>query len=103
MRFRRWLHSILLLFILAGASLSIATSYLFPPTPAAPSPRYDYYIIMDERDQHILMYVPVTVTVGDELITEENQRYVVVKVEENRAYARFAEQLPSQTPQGKSP
>ncbi len=41
----------------------------------------------------MLMEVPITVYVGDELLTEENQIYKVVRVEENRAYARFVEKV----------
>jgi hypothetical protein len=59
-----------------------------------PVKRYQYYRIIAEDDQRTLMYVPVAVTVGDELITEENQRYKVVRIEENRAYARFVENVP---------
>lgn len=54
---------------------------------------YDYYIIYDETDGHSLMYVPLVVNVGDEVLTEENKRYKVVKIEENRAFARFVEDI----------
>ncbi|SMC43961.1 hypothetical protein SAMN04488500_10331 [Sporomusa malonica] len=37
------------------------------------------------------MQISVPPTVGDELVTDTNKRYTVVKVEENRAYARFVE------------
>ncbi|WP_425059775.1 hypothetical protein SCACP_03830 [Sporomusa carbonis] len=59
----------------------------------APQKVYDYYIIMDEDTGETLMYVPLVVSVGDELISEKNKRYRVVKVEGNQAYARFVEDL----------
>lgn len=59
----------------------------------APQKVHDYYIIVDIEDERTLMYVPLTVSVGDELITEENKRYRVERVEENRAYARFVENV----------
>lgn len=59
----------------------------------APQKVYDYYIIIDEKTNRDLMYVPLVVSIGDEVITEENQRYKIVKVEENRAYARFIENI----------
>ena len=62
------------------------------PTPE-PQKIYDYYIIVDETDGHSLMYVPLIVNVGDEVLTEENKRYKVVKIEENRASARFIEDV----------
>jgi len=60
----------------------------------APQKRFPYYQIIAVEDQRTLMYVGVLVTVGDELITEENKRYQVVRIEENRAYARFVEVVP---------
>lgn len=59
----------------------------------APQKVYDYYIIYDEKTNEILMYVPIVVSVDDELISEANKRYKVVRIEENRAYARFVEDL----------
>ena len=35
----------------------------------------------------------VPVFIGDELITDENKRYVVVKIEGNVAYARYVETI----------
>lgn len=58
-----------------------------------PQKVYDYYLILDESDGHSLMYVPLVVNIGDEILTEENKLYKVVKVEENRAYARFVEDI----------
>lgn len=62
------------------------------PTPQ-PQKNYDYYIIVDEIDNHNLMYVPVIVNIGDEVISEENKRYKVVRIEQNRAFARFVENV----------
>lgn len=59
----------------------------------APQKVYDYYIIIDEQDGKTLMYVPLVVSVGDELISEENKYYRVVRIEENRAYARFVKDV----------
>jgi hypothetical protein len=53
-----------------------------------PQPLYDYYEIVDERNNESLMAVPLIVNVGDELLTEDNRRFKVVKVVENIAYAR---------------
>jgi hypothetical protein len=58
-----------------------------------PQKVYDYYFILDETDGHSLMYVPLVVSVGDEILTEENKLYKVVKIEENRAYARFVKDI----------
>lgn len=55
--------------------------------------KYDHYTIYEEETGEILMYVPLVVNVGDELISENNKLYKVVKVEENQAYARFVENL----------
>ena len=54
-----------------------------------PQKVYDYYMILDEQDNHTLMYVPLAVNIDDEVLSEENKLYVIVKIEENRAYARF--------------
>lgn len=51
--------------------------------------RYDYYIIIDEATNNTLAYVAtITVNEGDEYLNEDGKWYVIVKVEENRAYAR---------------
>ncbi|MGL5513964.1 MAG: stage II sporulation protein P [Sporomusa sp.] len=55
--------------------------------------KYVNYTIYEEETGEILMYVPLVVSVGDELISENNKRYKIVKVEENQAYARFVENL----------
>jgi hypothetical protein len=54
---------------------------------------YDYYQVIDEQTCQPLMHVPLIVNIGDEVITEDNKRYRVVRVEENRAYARFVEYI----------
>lgn len=59
----------------------------------APQKLYDYYEIFDEASGESLMYVPLVVNIGDELITETNKRYRIVKVAGNKAYARFVENL----------
>ncbi|MDF2635640.1 MAG: hypothetical protein K0R78_2514 [Pelosinus sp.] len=58
-----------------------------------PQKVYDYYFILDETDGRSLMYVPLVVNIGDEVLTEENKLYKVVKIEENRAYARFIKDI----------
>ena len=65
------------------------------PFQQKPEPQqlYDYYLILDEVDGHSLMYVPVTVNVGDEVLTDENKRYKIVKIEEDKATARFVEDV----------
>ena len=68
--------------------------FLQKPEPLPQTnPLYEHYLIFDEADGRMLMEVPITVYVGDELLTEENQIYKVVRVEENRAYARFVEKV----------
>lgn len=59
----------------------------------APQKVYDYYIIFDEKTNQSLMYVPLVVSPGDEVITENNQRFRVISVEENRAIARYVEDV----------
>ncbi len=59
----------------------------------APQKVYDHYVILEEETDRMLMYVPLVVSLGDELITEENKRYEIVRIEENRAYARFVENV----------
>ena len=82
-------------------TLLIAIARLYPygffparqkpqPHPAEP---YPYYQIIDDASGKTLMYVPLKVAVGDELVCEENKRYQVVRIEENRAYARFVENI----------
>ncbi|MEN6568153.1 MAG: hypothetical protein ABFC57_17865 [Veillonellales bacterium] len=58
-----------------------------------PQKVYDYYLIIDEDDGHTIMYVPLVVNLGDEVLSEDNRYYQIVKIEENRAYARFIKTL----------
>lgn len=61
---------------------------------------YPYYFIYEEKSGHHLMTVSIVVTTGDELISEDNKLYRVVKVDENKAYARYVQDfvLPSLSP-----
>ncbi|MBO5244486.1 MAG: hypothetical protein J6B02_00150 [Selenomonadales bacterium] len=61
---------------------------------------YPYYFIYEEKSGRHLMTVSIVVTVGDELITEEDQLYRIVRMEENKAYARYVREfaLPSLSP-----
>lgn len=87
---------IILLSIFVLGTLHILPLNIFSvqqkPDPQ-PQELHDYYIILDETDGHSLMYVPLVVNIGDEVITEENKRYRVIRIEENRAYARFVENV----------
>lgn len=92
-----WLTGgILLLSIIAFSFLHLLPLNIFSiqqkPEPE-PQKVYDYYLIVDEKDGHTLMYVPLVVSVGDEVLSEENKLYKVVRIEENRAYARFVEDI----------
>lgn len=87
----------LLVGILIGILVSFLAYYylipalLYPPQskPEPPPQKYDYYIIIDGETGKTLTYVTsVRVSVGDEYISEDGHRYVVSKVEENRAYAQ---------------
>ncbi len=91
------------MFFIAGALLliaviSISFLHLLPlqnflliqqKPEQAPQKVYDYYIIIDEESGNQLMYVPLVVSIGDEVLSEENKLYRVVRVEENQAYARY--------------
>lgn len=59
----------------------------------APQKVYDYYLIIDEQNDQTIMYVPLVVSIGDEVISEDNKYYQVVRIEENRAYARFIKNI----------
>lgn len=87
---------IILCSIFAFSALHILPLNIFSiqqkPEPE-PQKIYEYYIILDEIDGHSLMYVPLVVNIGDEVLTEENKRYKVVRIEENRAFARFVEDI----------
>lgn len=87
---------ILFLGILLLSLLHIIPLHFLPiqPKPETQSQNvYEYYIIIDESDGHSLMYVPLVVNIGDEVVTEENKRYKVVKIEQNFAFARFIEEV----------
>lgn len=87
--------------VMASAIITISALFIAPlnllsfykkPVPA-PQQIYDYYIILDEKTGKDLMYVPLVVNLGDEVITEENKRYQVVRIVDNQAYARFVENI----------
>lgn len=82
---------LLLWILLSYLPLHILSVHQKPEQP--PQKIYDYYIIMEETTGAVLMRVPLIVSVGDELISEDNKRYRIVKVEENRAYARYIEDI----------
>lgn len=82
--------------ILLSSFLSAWPHYLFPvqQKPEQSSQRvYDYYLIVDEEDGHTLMYVPLITHIGDEVLSEENKLYVITRIDENRAYARFVKNV----------
>ena len=64
------------------------------PEQSPPQERYDYYLIIEESTNKTMAYVStVTVNIGDEYLSENNKRYIIVKIEENRAYARYVENV----------
>lgn len=88
-------------FLVAVLLLFLVISQLFPLNLLSvqqkpnqlPQQLHDYYVIIDEATGVELMYVPLVVSSGDEVITENDKRYTVVRIEENRAYARFVEDV----------
>ena len=50
---------------------------------------YPYYFIYEEKSGHHLMTVSIVVSTGDELISEDNKLYRIVRMDENKAYARY--------------
>jgi hypothetical protein len=59
------------------------------PEPKIEKPVYEYYIVINEETGEVLTYVStVQVSTGDEYVSADNKRYVVTRIEENRAYAR---------------
>ncbi len=107
-------NKLILVFIglLAGSFLIIGLWYYAPqylPLPqqkqqAPTKSPYEYYVILDEATGVTLMYVSVvTVNPGDEMITGENKRYVIMRVEENRAYARYVEDVIIRTKEDSAP
>ncbi|MDT8901428.1 stage II sporulation protein P [Anaeroselena agilis] len=83
-----WAAIVLILF---GLAIGYYVSSLTPerkPMEGQEKP-YDYYIIIEEAGDKPLAFVStVVVSVGDEYLTGDGQWYKVVRVEENRAYAR---------------
>ncbi|MDT8900120.1 stage II sporulation protein P [Anaeroselena agilis] len=77
--------------ILIGLAIGYYVSSLTPerkPLEIEEKP-YEYYIIIDEASGKTLAFVAtVVVSPGDEYLNEDGQWYEVVRVEENRAYAR---------------
>ncbi|MDD4600905.1 hypothetical protein SDC9_13969 [bioreactor metagenome] len=59
----------------------------------APQKVYDYYLIIDEQNNQTIMYVPLVVSIGDEVLSDDNKYYQIVRIEENRAYARFIKNI----------
>ncbi|TWH47000.1 stage II sporulation protein P [Sporomusa sp. KB1] len=80
--------------VIIGVYYVPLTMFSVQPKPEqTPQKIYDYYIIVEEDTKEVLMYVPVVVSIGDELVSDQNKRYKIVKIEENQAYARFVEDL----------
>lgn len=80
--------------VIIGVYYAPFTMFSVQPKPEqTPQKIYDYYIIVEEDTKEVLMYVPIVVSIGDELVSDQNKRYKIVKVEENQAYARFVEDL----------
>ena len=82
---------IAIILILAYLLFRYAVPYFSPAPQPKPGPLqekpYDYYILIDADTGKTLTYVSsVKVTTGDEYISGDNKRYIVTKVEENRAY-----------------
>lgn len=55
--------------------------------------RYAYYTITDESGALELMRVPLLVQIDDEVLADDNKLYRVVRIEEDRAYAKFIRQV----------
>jgi hypothetical protein len=95
---RRFLMKIILMAASAAIILSVYTVYspgFMPPLtkPEQNKAAYAYYLIIDEATGKHLMYVPVLVHIDDEVLTEDNRIFKIVKIEENRAYARFVKNI----------
>lgn len=58
-----------------------------------PEQPYEYYYIYAEEDGRELMRVPITINIGDELITEDNKRYKVIKVDGAKGIAQYVETI----------
>ena len=64
------------------------------PFPIRPHEKYKYYEIINQSNGETLTYVTVPVGVGDEYITGDNCRYVVVRMSGNKAYAKYMGLVP---------
>lgn len=84
---------IALIAITAGYYVPLSLFPVQQKPEQAPPKVYDYYIVVEENTNEVLMYVPLVINVGDELVSEQNKRYKIVKVVENYGYARFVENL----------
>ncbi|HBS59333.1 MAG TPA: stage II sporulation protein P [Firmicutes bacterium] len=86
----------IIVFVLILITCFVALYHFFPLKHSInqkPDQPYDYYYIYAEEDGRELMRVPIAVSIDDELITEDNKRYRIVRVEENRGIARFVENV----------
>lgn len=84
-----WRLKLLLIIILSVLIYIVLYIPFFPePQTTLPQITHDYYEIVDELSGESLMMVPLLVTVGDELLTEDNRRFSVVKINGNTAYAK---------------
>lgn len=99
----RWKRALLLLAGICILSAVVLSGYVYyapfsimPPQnkpDQAPQKVYDYYMIIDEASGTTLMYIPLVAHVGDEVLSEDNKLYEIVRIEENRAYARFVRDI----------
>ncbi len=86
-------------FLLGVVIILLAIFFIAPvfkkTAPPRPGPKiYSYYKIIDIANGKTLMYVSsMPVTKGDELITSENRKYVVVKMKGNLAYAKYVKKV----------
>lgn len=58
-----------------------------------PEQPYEHYYIYAEEDGRELMRVPIAISIDDELITEDNKRYKIVKVEGDKGIAQYVETI----------
>lgn len=94
--FNRWI----LMAVIAVTLVTIGLYGINRANPWRPAPirtprqEYAYYRIVDEKTGKTLMTISSgPVIIGDELLTEGNKWYVVVKVEGNLAYARYVKTI----------
>lgn len=105
MSFRRFLICILLFILLGTGVWSLFAPLTFHDLTATarqffglPQLIYPYYFIYEEKSGHHLMTVSVVVTVGDELVSEDDRLYRIIRLEKNNAYARYVRDLTLSTP-----